>query len=190
MLRPMLLTLLACTDAADTGDTAAAAPDPATVLLELATEVTTHLYEAVYFAVGEDTLLAMEPDDWIEADLTFPDDADPDHWELDAALSAELGVLYAEEGDVRTWYWENRVEITTMALPSAVVSGSADWMVQWESYDSSIGMHVWSGTLSIDGAEEVPVSFGAWATWTTLNVLNGTVDGEIVQWENPEPDEP
>ncbi len=183
--------LFACTPTTDTA--ARAAPDAATVLVELATEATTDLLVGVYFGVGEDRLLAMVDGDELSGSLTLPDDADPDHWSTDGALTAAWDVEHRVDADIeglRYWDWTITLEISALALPSADVSGTATWTIVWESYDYQFGLHAWEGTLSIDDAETVPAEFHGVATWSMLNTLDGSIDGEAVEWQSATPDLP
>lgn len=187
----MTLLLLACAPSpADTASDPAA--DAATVLVELATEVTTDLFLGVHFAVGEDALWAMADGEALTGSLALPDDADPGHWETDGELDAHYTVTsdFPDPDGVRAWEWDLAVDLAALALPSAGVAGEAAWTARWEQYDYVMGEHTWTGTLAIDGAEPVGVSFTAHGTWSALNALDGTIDGESVSWENPEPDVP
>ena len=92
--------LFACTTPADSGTTA---PDAATVLLELATEVTTDLFRAIHVSVGEERLDAIPSGGSDSGTLALPEDADPDAWETDdvVALSngADKALLAQPDGD-------------------------------------------------------------------------------------------
>lgn len=195
-----MLLLFACTggdsaakdsDTADTTDTGL--PDAETVLLELATEVTTDLFHAVHVSVGEARLDTI-PDGGSDAGtLAFPEDADPEAWATDGAATLAWTVTAHDDPDLEGWRtlaWVMPIEVQTLVLPSAVVSGAADWTVEWVTYDFSMGTQAWSGTLTVGGADPVAVDFTSQGTWSTLNTLDGHVDGEPVSWVNPDPDQP
>lgn len=186
--------LFACTTPTDSDpDSGATAPDAATVLLELATEVTTDLFRAIHVSVGEERLDAIPSGGSDSGTLALPEDADPDAWETDGAATLTWAVTAEDDPDVEGWrtlHWTLPIEIQTLVLPSGVVAGAADWSVEWVTYDFSMGTQAWNGTLAVGGADAVPVDFTSQGTWTTLNTLDGHVDGEAVVWENPEPDLP
>lgn len=182
-----VFTLIACAGGP-------ADPDPALVLRELAAEATTDLFVEVFFAVGEDRLGAMGDGDTDLGTLALPADADPAHDVSDADLTADYTVTLTlpdpEDPTWRVYDWALTLDIAALALPSADVSGDATWAVRWEQYDFQSGEHTWSGSLAVDGAAPVAVAFSSEGTWSTLNAMEGTIDGAPVSYVNPAPDVP
>ena len=168
------------------------APDPATVLVELARFASTDLHGDLQATVGESLLGDMAPGESMSGELSVPADLAPGLAPVDGTLNLQWSVAYRTDGtpEIRYWDWVVDVDIGQLALPSADVSGSAEWIFTLEVYDYSFGHHDWSGLLSIDGEPEVPVTWSGLATWSTLNSVEGTIDGLAVSWENDNPDVP
>lgn len=187
----LLAGILACTD--PPAEENPASLDPTEVLVDLASVVSTDLYAALYFAVGDDVLSQMSAGDELSGALEFPADADPDHWEVNGALGLDWSVAHRDDGSaegVRYWDWEVAVDVGALTLASAEASGTAEWTFTWEQYDYAYGHHAWTSSLSIDGDEAVPVEWTGTGTASSLLSVEGSVDGESVAWENDDPDAP
>lgn len=174
-------------------DSVAPAPDPGSVLLDLAQTFDEALYVELYFAAGGEAMDAMEDGETLSGTTSFPEEATKGVWDGDGAIVFAWTVAHRVdpvEEYLRFWDWTIDVDVDRLGLASADVVGAARWTVTHEEYDSANQQHAWSGELSVDGADPVSVDWTGWGTWSTLNGMDGTIDGTPVTYENPEPDLP
>lgn len=185
----MLLLLAACS-----GSPEGAEPvSDATVLVELATVLSTDLYRGLHFAVGDDDLWAMANGETLGGTSTLPGDADPDEWDVDANGTAEWSVTHTVDADgegIHRWDWSIALSLERLGLPSADVAVDGAWGVDFEVYDYQLALDTFEGTVAVEDGAPVAVRFDTVGTWDTLNAVEGTIDGAAVTWENEDPDVP
>ncbi len=185
-MSPLLLS--ACTGAPD--DTGEAGPDRATVLVELA-QAMNEVARTLIDTIG-DRFDDLEDGESTSGVVSYPDGA-ASTWTLDGEMTIAWTVGYHEDPDepgLRWYGWTLDLDLARLALPSADVAGTAAWTVHDERYDYWILNHDWDGTVSVDAAEAVDATWVGSGTPSTLNTMSGTIDGELVEWENPAPDVP
>ena len=98
---------------------------------------------------------------------------------------------YVRESDVfRDVYWTLTLEYEGLDVSGEIVSGDTSFDVQEHLFESSFEYHDLAGTLEWNGVSHEVDYSARFTANTNLQELTATFDGEELNWETEDPDEP